>query len=59
LLGAKEPCPSGTWANSNELTRKVDAEYERIFRWYASRLDYRRVAWYAGKEPVRLRLGPR
>lgn len=39
-----------------ELRKKPGAEYERILRWYAAELVYRRVVWFAGAEPVRRRL---
>ena len=48
--------PSARWAVEVELSKKGDAEYARIFRWYAAQQDYRRVVWYAAKEPVRRRL---
>lgn len=48
--------PSARWAVEVELSKKGDVEYLRIFRWYAAQRDYRRVAWYAGAEPVRRRI---
>jgi hypothetical protein len=39
-----------------ELTRKGDAEYARILRWYGAELGYQRVVWLCAGEPVRRRL---
>ena len=49
--------PSARWAVEVELSKKIDAEYRRILRWYATQQGYRRVVWYGSEERIRRRLG--
>jgi hypothetical protein len=48
--------PDGGVAIELELSTKKQAEYERIFRWYAGASDYRRVVWFVVGEALQRRL---
>jgi Replication-relaxation len=48
---------AGAVAVEVELTKKGDAEYARILRWYGATLAYRRVVWFVAPAALRRRLG--